>query len=176
MRRISRTSTATPSNQGILVLRNRRQPKRRASMFLSALMVIVPIVAARSAGAADARAAPNVCATMGVTDAIAAKYLGAGAYAKYGAGYCRLLPVANENGLDSVGISLSPATQFKEEARDSDDPERLTKLGPGAVWFPNGSLVFRVGAHAVFIAGSNGLLLSKSMLTALAHVIYAHLS
>jgi len=175
--------------------------RTESSLVGGALVAVVALVVAFSAGAAGGEAAANVCTETGISDAIAVKYLGTGAYAVYGAGYCDVRPALNDRGGIYLEIYLSSKSEFQAEASAYRSPERLTGLGPDALSFYGGNLLFNPAAlNALYMAGrptseSTLVLLfkarvhavlitaggpwpkvpSESTLIALAHVAYARL-
>jgi hypothetical protein len=161
----------------------------------------VALVVACTTGTAYAETAPNVCSDTGISRAIVVKYLGTGASIAYGVGYCDLRPASNDRGGIYLEVYVSSKSQFEAEASAYRSPERLTGLGPDALGFYGGNLLFDPAALAalyyagepsseptlvlLFKAGAHTALItaggpwpkvpSESTLIALAHVVYAHL-
>ena len=145
-----------------------------------ALLMIAFVVAASSGGVAGASAASNICTSAGITTAVAVKYLGAGASAEYGTGYCRLLPRLSDGGNTFIEIDVHPKTQFQAQVNErGTNMLQISGLGSKAVWSVNfDTLIFAAGSHAVVIGASGSWTPypSKSKLISLGHFVAAHIS
>lgn len=129
---------------------------------------------------AGAAATPNVCVETGVSSTVAAKTLGAGATAQnivnYQPNYCSRFPASGDGVSKYVSIFVYPKSQFQVQIDQYLPPtphQRLAGLGSGAIWYSDGNLLFKKGAHTVHIGAS--FVVAKAKLVALAHVVYAQL-
>ena len=144
-----------------------------------ALAMIAFVVAGSLGGVAGASAASNVCTSAGITTTVAVKYLGAGASAEYGTGYCRLLPRLSDGGDTFIEIDVHPKSQFQAQVNERGTTLQISGLGSKAVWCLNfGTLIFAAGSHAVVIGASGNWAPypSKSKLIAIGHFVAAHVS